>query len=170
MKELIEKIEHKNNQLSIAKSKVSYPQVYPHSETEIELLKFTTELLDLKKEAIQETKIETQRSLIFQQLSEYIGVIEKEHQYPFSIKQGLSFELFYISPLINIKNIVFFNQNGISGVIYNLTLNEKDAVKDKEQFLYFLKNKKIEAQNLNNLAELYDFYTEFRETIIKDFC
>ena len=49
MNELIEKIEHKSNQLNIAKAKVAYPQLYPYSETEIELLKFTNELLDLKK-------------------------------------------------------------------------------------------------------------------------
>lgn len=170
MKELIEKIEHKSNQLNIAKAKVAYPEVYPHSETEIELLKFTNELFDLKKEAAQQTKIETQKSLIFQQLSEYIRVIEKEHIHPFSKKQGLSFDLFYISPLINIKNIVFFDQNGLAGVIYNLTVNDEDAVNNKEEFLKFLKNKKLEVQKLNNLSELYDFYTAFREVLIKDFC
>lgn len=170
MKELIEKIAHKNNQLNIAKAKVAYPQVYPYSETEIELLKFTTELSDLKNEAIQQTEIETQRSLIFQQLSEYIRVIEKKHNHPFSKKQGLSFDLFYVSPLVNIKNIVFFAQNGVAGVIYNLTLNDKDAVNNKELFLNFLKDKRLEVQKLNNLSELYDFYTVFREAIIKDFC
>lgn len=170
MKELIEKIERASNRLNIAKAKVAYPQLYPYSETEIELLKFTNELLDLKKEAAQVAKIETQKSLIFQQLSEYIRVIEKEHIHPFSKKQGLSFDLFYISPLINIKNIVFFDQNGVAGVIYNLTLNDEDVVKNKEQFLSFLKNKKLEVQKLNNLSELYDFYTVFREGIIKGFC
>ena len=168
MKELIEKIEHKNNQLNIAKYKVAYPEIYPYPE--IEILKYTTELFHLKEEAIKQTNIENQRSLIFQQLSEYIRVIEKEHQHPFSKKQGLSFELFYISPLVNIKNIIFFAQIGIAGVIYNLTLDNTDAVNDKENFLDFLKNKKSEVKKINNLSELYDFYIVFRETIIRDFC
>ncbi|WP_264524017.1 hypothetical protein [Flavobacterium sp. N502536] len=169
MKQLIEKIELANNQLNIAKAKVAYPQLYPYSETEVELLKFTNEFLDLKKEAVQQTNIENQKSLIFQQLSEYIRVIEKEHIHAFSKKQGLSFDLFYIAPLMNIRDIVFFSQNGLAGVIYNLTLNEEDAVNNKEQFLDFLKNKKLEVQKLNNLSELYDFYTVFRDTIKKDF-
>ena len=56
-------------------------------------------------------------------------------------KRGFGFNMFYILPLIYIKNIVFFTQHGLAGAIYNLTLDEKDAVTNEIEFLNFVKEK-----------------------------
>lgn len=169
MKNLIEKIEIKNNELFIIEAKARFPEFYANEETELELLKITNELSDLNKEAKLETKIETQKSLLYEQLSEYIRVLDKQHQFPFSKSQGLSYDLFYISPLMNIKQIVFSTQLGLARVNYNLTLSDNDAVENKEVFLDFLNLKRLEVKDLNNLSELYDFYKSFSESIRKQF-
>mgnify|MGYP003611192034 CR=1 FL=1 len=169
MKNLIEKIEAKDNELYIVEAKVRFPESYANEETEIELLKIKNELSNLNKEAKLETKIETQKSLLYEQLSEYIRVIQKQHQLPFSKSQGLSYDLFYISPLMNIKQIVFITQLGLARVNYNLTLSDNDAVENKEVFLDFLNLKRLEIKDLRNLSELYEFYKSFAETIRKQF-
>jgi hypothetical protein len=170
MKEIIDKIEHKINELNIAKAKIRFPLQYPRTETDNQIFKLSNELLALKIEATQVNDIKTQTNLIFGQLSEYIETIEKPHILPYSKKQGLSFDMFYISPLISIKNIVFFIQNGLAGAIYNLTLDQKDSVTNEIQFLDFLRKKRSEVSKVTNLFELYEFYESFAESIKRDFC
>lgn len=165
MKKLIEKIEKKNNALEIIKAKIKFPQIYSASQCEVELQELEEEILALKNQAIEEKSIESRKELIYGQLTEYIQKIEKPQIYPFSKSQGLSFKMFYILPLINVKNIIFYNQNGLEGAILNLTLDEKDSVINKEQFLEFLKNKRDEALDLENLFDLYLFYKTFANSI-----
>ncbi len=164
IKELIQKIEYKNNLLDFEISR----KVFPKSEMDI--LDINNDLSNLRKEAKKQTNIEKEKNLIIQQLSKYIGVIENEHIYPFSKKQGICPNMFYLSPMIDIKNIVLLSQNSINGVNYILTLDNNDIVDNKVDFLNFLKNKKTKVLKLNNLCELFDFYIEFKQNVIENFC
>jgi hypothetical protein len=165
MNHLIEELEIKNNKLDFVKSKIKYLTIFKNEEIEPELLILTNETIDLKRKAEKITDIQTQKELLFNQLTEYIKKLEKDYNYPFSKSQGLSFPFFYISPLMDIKNILFLDLKGISGVILKLTLDEKDAVNNKTEFLNFLKEKRNEFYKSENLYELYSLYKKFSEGI-----
>ncbi|WP_278554626.1 hypothetical protein [Elizabethkingia bruuniana] len=169
MNQLIEKLELKNNELKFANSKRDFPELFNTDEIEPETSRLNDEFNVLKNEAESITKIEDKKELLYAQLTEYIKVIEKEYKYPFSKSQGFGFPMFYISPLVDIKNILFLDFKGISGVILNLTADSKDAVNNKTQFLNFLKEKRNDFNNAQNLFELYTVYRSFDEIIKSDF-
>ena len=170
MKELILNLDKKYNELTIVNSKLQFADSEDLSKIEDEKINLESEINLLKLEAEKVTKIDDRKSLIFEQLSEYIKSIDTNHQYSFSKGQGLSFPAFYIHPLMNIRQIIFYDQNGLHGVINYLTVDEKDSVKNKEEFLDFLKNKKTEILKKENLYDLYEFYKEFHNIITRDFC
>lgn len=169
MNQLIEKLELKNNELKFASSKREFPELFNKDEIEPEISRLDDEFNVLKHEAESIQKIEDKKQLLYAQLTEYIKVIEKEYIYPFSKSQGLSFPMFYVSPLIDIKNILFSGFKGTSGVILNLTIDSKDAVNNKTQFLNFLKEKRNDFNNAQNLFELYTVYRSFDEIIKSDY-
>lgn len=167
MNELIQKIENINNNLEFVRSKVQFPQLYKLEDTEAELLKLTEEHLKLKREAEVVTEINSQKELIYRQFSEYIETLEKPISHPFSKFQGLSFPMFYIAPLIDIRNILFLNLKGISGAIVNTTADPKDAVDDKDDFVILLKQKRNDIFNARNLYDLYLVFKSFSEDLKK---
>ncbi|WP_407535313.1 hypothetical protein [Elizabethkingia miricola] len=166
---LIKKLELKNNELEFANSKKRFPELFNNDEIESEISRLNDEFNMLKNEAESIQKIEDKKELLYTQLTEYIKVIEKEYIYPFSKSQGLSFPMFYVSSLIDIKNILFSGFKGTSGVILNLTIDSKDAVNNKTQFLNFLKEKRNDFNNAQNLFELYTVYRSFDEIIKSDY-
>lgn len=169
MQYILERIEKKIIELNVVKSKIRFAEKYPQPEVDIEIFRLNEELLAIKMEASRISDVKNQTSLLIRQLSEYIEAIQKAHLYSYSKKQSFGFDMFYISPIICVKNIVFSTQHGIAGAIYNLTLDEKDAVNDEVQFVDLLLRKRTEVSNLKNLCDLYEFYERFAEDIKREF-
>ena len=170
MKEILESLEKRNNELDILKFKIAWPQIYSSADLESDLLKVTQEISDLKNQARNFTDIDVRRELLYGQLTEYINAIERPHHLAFSKGQGFGFPMFYINPSINVRDIALFHQNGLVGVNYNLTMDEKDSVSNKHQFLQFITDARSETLSLNNLVDIYDFYRQFISLVHRDFC
>lgn len=170
MNELLNNLEETTEKLNFTKSKLKYPLIYKPEDFESELLLLTEEENRLKEQAIQITNINDYKILIYSQLTEYVNRLDSNNIHPFSRNQGLSFPMFYISPLMDLKNIILSNFKGICLPVIYLTLNDEDAVKDKELFLNFLKEKRDHFYNATDLYNLYSIYNEFKQSIARDFC
>ena len=167
MTTLLQKIEKTENELEFAKSNVQFPESFKFEDTEIELLKFTEEKYNLKKEAVLITEINSQKELMYRQFSEYIETLEKPTTYSFSKSQGLSFAMFYVSPLMDVRNILFLNLKGIKGVELNTTKDPKDAVDNLPDFIFLLRQKREEVLNASNLYDLYLVCQSFSKDLKK---
>ena len=171
MIDILHQLEKKLDSLEFTKSKLLYPQTFPIEDVENELLILTEETEDLKLRVSKINIIAVPQDLMIRQLTEYINILKKDTNYPFSSSQGLKFEhYFYVKPVMDIKNILFNDLKGIFGVNLNLTLNELDYVRNKEEFKNLLKDKRDKLLKAKNMFDLYEVYSNLFIEIKRDFC
>src|SRR5690606_10172134 len=171
MVDILYQLEKKLDSLEFTKSKLLYSQIFPIEDIENELLNLNDEIDDLKLRVAKINIIAIPQDLMIRQLTEYINILEKDTNYPFSSSQGLKFKhYFYVKPVIDIKNILFNDLKGISGVNLNLTLNELDYVRNKEEFKNLLKDKRAKLIEAKNMFDLYEVYSTLFIEIKRDFC
>ena len=157
------------NSLEFTKSKLKFPQVFNSDEANDEIVQMSEKLEGLKNELQETTNIETTKDSMYRQLNEYTEYLSKAYMYKFSKSQSMYKHAFYVTPLLNIRDVLFFGMQGGVGVYFMLTLDEKDAVNDKDAFIDVLTATKKEIHNSGNLLELYNAYRNLSETLKKDF-
>lgn len=162
---LLQQIEGKLNSLSIEQDKLDNP-LFDIEVTKNEILRIESEIDPIKKELISYTDIQRHKELMRIRLTEYMDVLGKNHDLPFSKSQGRIGELnFYLKPLVDIRSIL--NNDLTTGISVNLALTKdpSDAVFDAESFRETLFQQRHSIIQANNIFQLFEVCRNFLEKI-----
>ncbi|KNB61186.1 MULTISPECIES: hypothetical protein [Chryseobacterium] len=163
---LLQQIEGKLNSLHIEQDKLSNPALFDIQITKKEISRIENEIDPIKKELISYTDIHRQKELMRIRLTEYMDVLGRNHDLPFSKSQGRIGELnFYLKPLVDIKSIL--NNDLTTRVSVNLTMTKdpSDAVPNVEAFRETLFQQRHSIIQANNMFQLFEVCRNFLEKI-----
>ena len=168
---LLNDMERNMNALENEKQKLLLPNIFPFIIVEEEHDRLRDLVSNLKSKLEKIIEIEIQKDLMYRQLTEYIPLLEKETQNPYSKSQGfIGKHHFYVKPLIDIKTILFNDLRGMFGVSLYTTIDINDQVLDQEQFKNFILLKRKQIDEANNMFQLFEICKNFVEEIKTDFC
>lgn len=178
MNAIINALEEQNNLLNYTKNNLYYKTATTDENRNTQITLIEANLLDIKLTAENITNIIHIKDLVFRQLTEFINKLDQQYNSRFSKSQGLSYYSFYFEPLQAIKKLLFYDYSGISGANLNLTIKneDEDEVKDKVEFVNFLKKVREEFNTTDNLYDLYLVFkffdngikSQFREVVDKN--
>ncbi len=168
---LLAETERKMNALENAKHKLLLPKIFELETVEEEVFTLTENVDELMGRLEKISKIEVYKDLLCKQLTEYITILDKEPNIPFSKSQGyIGNHHFYVKPLIDIKTILFNDLRGLFGVSIYSSLNENDQVNDREKFRNFILEKRKQINESKNMYDLFEICHNYIKEIKKDFC
>jgi hypothetical protein len=169
MNVIINALEEQNNLRNFIKDCPNCKTAVNNDNRKTQVTLIEAKLVDLKLTSKNITEIKHTKQLINRQLTQFINKIDKNCDYPFSKSQGMSYSVFYTAPLLAVKNIIFSNYSGISGANLNLSVRSDDGVKNKIEFVNFLKKINEEFYAANNLYDLYFVFKSFDNGIKNQF-